>query len=188
MLGAGSGRHLHALAHNRDPRRVETGKRRGSIGSQQALGRRKRSRDEIDAILLRIVDRVTRRMRRAHRAGRTVTLRFRFDDFTRATRSSSLPQATSATAPLLAMARAVLEAAWPVIDERGGLTLIGLSIGNLVDERSEGIQLALPFERVESEVLDTTLAAVRDRFGGASLTRAATVGSNADAGVPMLPD
>ncbi len=140
-------------------------------------------------ILLRIVDRVTRRMRRAGRHGRTVTLRFRFGDFTRATRSSSLPQATSATAPLLATARAVLDASWPMIDERGGLTLIGLSVGNLVDERNGGgVQMALPFERSDSEVLDTALDAVRDRFGAASLTRAATVGSDADAGVPLLPD
>ena len=188
IVGTASGRQLSALSHNIDARRVETGKRRGSIGSQQALGRRKRSRDEIEVILLGIVDRVTRRMRRADRAGRTVTLRFRFDDYTRATRAASLPQATSATAPLLATARAVLDASWPLIDERGGLTLIGLSIGNLVDERHVGVQMALPFERIESEVLDTALDAVRARFGARSLTRAATVGSDADAGVPMLPD
>jgi len=189
IVGKASGRQLFALSHNVDSRRVEGGKRRGSIGSQQALGRRRRSRDEIDVILLRIVDRVTRRMRRAGRTGRTVTLRFRFDDFTRATRSSSLPQPTSATAPLLAIARAVLDTAWPLIDERGGLSLIGLSVGNLVSERDGvGTQMALPFERVESEVLDTALDAVRDRFGAASLTRAATFGSDADVGVPRLPD
>ncbi len=189
IVGVASGRQLHALAHNVDARRVETGKRRGSIGSQQALGRRPRSRAEIDAILLRVVDRVTRRMRRAARHGRTVTLRFRFADFTRATRSSSLPQPTSATAPLLATARAVLDASWPLIDERGGLTLIGLSVGNLVDERNAGgVQMALPFERSESEVLDAALDAVRDRFGAASLNRAVAVGSDADAGVPLLPD
>nr|WP_085946538.1 DNA polymerase IV [Ilumatobacter nonamiensis] len=189
IVGVASGRQLHALAHNVDARRVETGRRRGSIGSQQALGRRPRTRDEIAVVLLRLVDRVTRRMRRADRAGRTVTLRFRFADFTRATRASSLPQPTSATTPLLATARAVLDQSWEMIDERGGLTLIGLSIGNLVDVRDGvGIQLSLPFERSQSDVLDTALDAVRDRFGAASLTRAATVGSNADFGVPMLPD
>jgi DNA polymerase-4 len=40
MLGRASGRHLHALAHNRDPRPVRVGRRRRSIGSQRALGRR----------------------------------------------------------------------------------------------------------------------------------------------------
>ncbi|MGA9279335.1 MAG: DNA polymerase IV [Ilumatobacter sp.] len=189
IVGTASGRQLHALAHNVDARRVETGKRRGSIGSQQALGRRRRTREEIEVILLRLVDRVTRRMRRADRAGRTVTLRFRFQDFTRATRASSLPQPTSATAALLATARAVLDQSWEMIDERGGLTLIGLSIGNLVNlGDGVGIQMALPFDRSDSDVLDAAFDAVRDRFGAASLTRAATVGSDADAGVPMLPD
>lgn len=188
IVGAGSGGQLYALAHNIDARRVETGKRRGSIGSQQALGRGKRSHEELEVILLRIVDRVTRRMRNADRIGRTVTLRFRFDDFTRATRASSLPQATSATAPLLATARALLVAAWPMIDHKG-LTLLGLSVGNLANiDDAGGVQMALAFDRVESESLDTALDAVRDRFGSASLTRAATIGSDPDFGVPLLPD
>jgi DNA polymerase-4 len=188
IVGVGSGRQLHALAHNVDARRVETGKRRGSIGSQQALGRGRRSHAELEAILLRIVDRVTRRMRNADRIGRTVTLRFRFDDFSRATRSASLPQATSATAPLLATARALLFAAWPMIDQKG-LTLLGLSVGNLANVADAGgVQMALAFDRVESESLDTALDAVRDRFGSASLTRAATIGSDPDFGVPLLPD
>ena len=38
---AAAGRHLHALAHNRDPRRVDVGRRRRSIGTQRALGRRR---------------------------------------------------------------------------------------------------------------------------------------------------
>ncbi|MET0418153.1 MAG: DNA polymerase IV, partial [Actinoplanes sp.] len=94
IIGPGLGRHLHALAHNRDPRRVRVGHRRGSIGSQCALGRRRRPFAEIEATLDAVVDRVTKRMRKAGRAGRTVTLRMRFDDFTRATRSRSLLTAT----------------------------------------------------------------------------------------------
>ena len=81
MLGQASGRHLHALAHNRDRRRVQVGRRRGSIGSQRALGRRPRSHEQVDAILFGLVDRVTGRMRRAGRVGRTIVLRLRFDDF-----------------------------------------------------------------------------------------------------------
>ena len=41
--------------------------------------------------LVGLVDRVTRRMRAAGRVGRTVVLRLRFDDFSRATRSHTLP-------------------------------------------------------------------------------------------------
>ena len=105
LLGRGTGRHLHALAHNRDPRRVETGRRRRSIGAQRALGRRRRSEQEIDAALIGLVDRVTRRMRKANRVGRTVVLRLRFDDFARVTRSTTLAHATAETATILEAAR-----------------------------------------------------------------------------------
>ena len=66
---------------------VQVGRRRRSIGSQRALGRSPKSPEAIDASLVALVDRVTRRMRAAERVGRTVVLRLRFDDFTRATRS-----------------------------------------------------------------------------------------------------
>src|SRR5207253_4580152 len=87
MLGRASGRHLHALAHNRDPRPVRARRRRRSMGAQRALGRSPKSPDAVDAVVVGLVDRVTRRMRTAGRVGRTVVLRLRFDDFTRATRS-----------------------------------------------------------------------------------------------------
>jgi DNA polymerase-4 len=185
MLGRASGRHLHALAHNRDPRVVRAGQRRGSIGSQQALGRRRRSRSDIDVVLLRLVDRITRRMRKAARVGRTVTLRFRFDDFARATRSHSLPQHTSSTRTVHATAAALLDAAWPLI-ERRGLTLLGVSVGNL--RNAGAVQLTLPFERVGLIELEAALDAVRDRFGSASITRAGSIGTDAGFTVPMLPD
>src|SRR5687767_14567334 len=67
MLGRASGRHLHALAHNRDPRPVQARRRRRSIGAQRALGRRPRSSEEIDATVIALVDRVARRLRAAGR-------------------------------------------------------------------------------------------------------------------------
>ena len=108
MLGRASGRHLHALAHNRDPRPVQVGRRRGSIGSQRALGRTPTSPDALDATVIAIVDRVARRLRAAGRVCRTVVLRLRFDDFSRATRSHTLPQATAQTQVILATARWLL--------------------------------------------------------------------------------
>lgn len=185
IVGAGVGQQLHALAHNIDVRRVETGRRRGSIGSQQAMRRSRRTREDLDAVLRRLVDRVTRRMRRAQRVGRTVTLRFRFDDFERATRSASLSAATSATAPLYDLGRSLLDANRGLLDERG-LTLLGFSVSGLDD--GSAVQLTLPFQRAEADRLDDALDQVRDRFGSASLTRASTIGHDADFGVPVLPD
>jgi DNA polymerase-4 len=183
MLGRASGRHLHALAHNRDPRPVQTGRRRGSIGSQRALGRRPRPPEEIAASLIAIVDRVARRLRAAKRVCRTVTIRLRFADFSRATRSHTLPEPTANTETILVTASGLLRAARPVIDARG-LTLIGLSLSNLADEGA--YQLVLPFGRARD--LDAALDRVRDRFGSSAITRGVLVGRDPGISVPMLPD
>ena len=185
LLGRASGRHLHALAHNHDPRPVVVGRRRGSIGSQHALGRRPRSREDIDAVLAGLVDRVSRRMRAAGRIGRTVTLRLRFDDFSRATRSHTLPRATSHTRTLLAAARRLLANAYPMIELRG-LTLVGVAVANLDDGRA--MQPELPFDAHSGVDLDTALDAVRERFGSAAVTRAVLIGRDTGMVVPMLPD
>ena len=185
MLGAHAGRHLHALAHNQDPRRVRTGVRRSSIGSQCALGRRPRPFDEVEATLAALVDRVTRRMRSGRRAGRTVTLRLRFGDYTRVTRSHSLLTATMQTRAILQTALALLRAARPMIDERG-LTLVGVAVGNLDSDGS--VQLELPFATQDDDSLDAALDAVRDKFGGTAVTRAAALGHDLDPSVPILPD
>ena len=110
IVGRAAGRHLNALAHNRDPRRIDVGRRRRSIGTQRALGRRARSPDTLDIDLIRLVDRLARRLRQAHRVSRTVTLRLRFDDFSRATRSRTLPEATADTLELLTACRVLLNA------------------------------------------------------------------------------
>lgn len=182
MLGKASGRHLHALAHNRDPRPVQVGRRRRSIGSQRALGRRQH---DLDAILASLVDGTSRRLRTGHRGCRTVVLRLRFADFTRATRSHTLIHPTADTAMLLATARQLLAAATPEIRERG-ITLLGVSLANLGNEDS--IQLMLPFDEVEPGALDSTLDSLRSRFGASSVTRAALLGRDPGLSVPLLPD
>ncbi|TDD52126.1 DNA polymerase IV [Kribbella antibiotica] len=185
MLGRASGRHLHALAHNRDPRPIEVGRRRRSIGSQRALGRSFKSAATLDAILAGLVDRVTRRMRSAGRSGRTVTLRLRFDDFTRATRSHTLPQATDQTRAVLITARALFAAAQPLITAQG-LTLIGISVGSLENEAA--VQLALPFDKAANNELDSALDRVKDKFGANAITRGTLLGRDQGLTMPMLPD
>jgi DNA polymerase IV len=185
MLGRASGRHLHALAHNRDPRPIEVGRRRRSIGSQRALGRSPKSPETLDAILAGLVDRVTRRMRSAGRAGRTVTLRLRFDDFSRATRSHTLPQATGQTRAILITARSLMATARPMIVKQG-ITLVGISVGNLENEST--VQLALPFDKASNNELDSALDNVRDRFGTNAVTRGVLLGRDQGLTVPMLPD
>jgi DNA polymerase-4 len=185
MLGRGSGRHLHALAHNLDPRPVQGRRRRGSIGSQRARGRAPWTPDSVDADVVALVDRVTRRMRAAGRVGRTVVLRLRFADFTRATRSHTLPRATSSTGLVLATARALLAASMPEL-ERRGLTLVGISVANL--ESADAVQLTLPFEQGDRDALDAALDSVRDRFGSKAITRGVLLGRDPGLTMPLLPD
>ena len=185
MLGVASGRHLHALAHNLDPRSVRTGRRRGSIGSQRALGRGPTSHEELDASLIGLVDRVTRRLRAARRVGRTVVLRLRFDDFSRATRSHTLDRPTAQTHTILATARGLLAAARPTIEQRG-VTLVGVAVANLEDDRP--LQLMLPIDRRNDGALDAAVDEVRTRFGTDALTRAVLLGRGEGLTMPVLPD
>ena len=185
MLGRAAGRHLHALAHNRDPRLVQTGRRRRSIGSQRALGRTPRSMEDIDASVVAIVDRVAHRLRSGRRVCRTVVLRLRFADFMRATRSQTMPQATAQTQKLLDTARELLATARPLIETQG-LTLVGISLTNFEDE--DRVQLALPFERQHDAALDAALDEVRDRFGSAAVTRAVLLGRDPGLAMPLLSD
>jgi DNA polymerase-4 len=184
LLGRASGRHLHALAHNRDPRRVQTGRRRGSIGSQRALGRRGASWEVVDSSVIAIVDRVTRRLRTGRRLCRTVVLRLRFDDFTRATRSLTLPRLTDQSPTILHAARTLLATARPLI-ERRGITLVGLSLTNL--QSADRVQLSLT-DDWRPEALDSALDEIRDRHGSKAITRAVLVGRDSGVTMPLLPD
>jgi DNA polymerase-4 len=153
------------------------------MGTQHALGRRRRSPEELDAVLVGIVDRIARRLRAARRVCRTVVLRLRFQDFTRATRSHTLPHGTQQTEPILATARALLATVMPTI-ERQGLTLLGISLTNLED--ASAVQLVLAFER--RHAIDEALDSVRDRFGTTAITRAVLLGREQSQSVPLLPD
>lgn len=187
MVGGAMARQLYALSRNIDRRRVTTGVRRSSVGAQRALGRRGNtmSAAEVDAVVVNLVDRITRRMRGAGRTGRTVVLRLRFDDFGRATRSHTLPRATASTDAILGAARALVTAAAPVIAERG-LTLIGFAVSNIDHAGSQ--QLELPFESEPDPVaIDGAIDEVRQRFGNAMLTRGVLVGRDPGLEMPTLP-
>jgi DNA polymerase-4 len=185
LLGKAQGAHLHALARLRDPRPVNPTQRRRSIGSQRALGRKPRTPDELDLFLTQIVDRLGRRLRDGDRVCRTVVLRLRFGDFTKATRSHTVGSATDRTAIILAVARALLAASQPEIDERG-ITLIGISLAQL--RQTNDLQPELPIDWGEGERLDTVLDAVRDKFGSASVARAVQLGRDEGLSAPLLPE
>jgi DNA polymerase IV len=186
IVGRAMGHQLHALSRNIDRRRVTTTVRRRSVGAQRALGRRGSgmSPAEIDAVVVNLIDRITGRMRAAGRTGRTVVLRLRFDDFSRATRSQTMPWATSATQPILTTARQLLASVGPVIAERG-LTLVGFAVSGI--DRSGAQQLMLPFGG-EAPAIDEAVDRIRRRYGKSAVTRAVLVGRDPGLEMPHLPD
>jgi DNA polymerase IV len=197
LVGGAMGCRLYALSRNADRRRVSTGVRRRSLGAQRALGRSGSSMSpaEIDAVVIALIDRVTGRMRAAGRTGRTVVLRLRFDDFSRAARSHTLPWATSSTQTILATARRLVTSAAPVIAERG-LTLIGFAVSDI--DRSGAEQLMLPFTATaggtpacggtQLAAVDAAVDRVRRRYGKSALTRGVLVGRDTGLETPHLPD
>ncbi|WP_206426187.1 DNA polymerase IV [Nakamurella sp. s14-144] len=186
IVGNASGRHLYALAHFEDPRQVVTGKRRGSMGAQSAMGRGLKSPGDIDTTMVALVDRVTRRLRASERRGRTILLRLRFDDFTRITRSHTLSRSTDQTAPILAASRQLLAESMPLIREQG-LTLVGISVHNFDDDETAD-QLELPYESSPGKALDKALDEVRLKFGDAAVTRAVLLGRRDGITLPVLPE
>jgi DNA polymerase IV len=142
---------------------------------------------EIDAVVVSLIDRITGRMRAAGRTGRTVVLRLRFDDFSRATRSRTLPSATSSTQPILAAARGLVAAAAPTISERG-LTLVGFAVSSI--DRSGAQQLMLPFGEGAAALqnVDAAIDEIRRRYGRSALTPAVLVGRDPGLEMPHLPD
>jgi DNA polymerase-4 len=189
LVGGAMGRQLYALSHNVDRRRVVTGQRRRSVGAQRALGRAgsAMSAAEVDAVVVNLVDRITRRMRKADRTGRTVVLRLRFADFSRVTRSHTMARATASTDAILDAARTLVAAAGPLIAERG-LTLVGFAVSNI--DRDGAQQLSLPFGEIaeDSLTIDLAIDRVRGRYGNAALTRGVLVGRDPGFEMPMLPD
>ncbi len=179
-------RQLHALANNRDPRPVRRRPPPRSIGSQHAFGRRDLSPAELETDLVAIVDRVTRRLRAARRVGRTVVLRLRFDDYTRATRSQTLrhPTAQNPCHPRH-RPRSLLAEAQPLIRERG-LTLVGITIANLQND--------LPFSSACPSTRTTKTSSTRPRPRSATASarchhpRRPPLGRRPALELPLLPD
>ncbi|WP_140460184.1 DNA polymerase IV [Cellulomonas oligotrophica] len=184
VLGPAAGRHLHAVVHGRTPERVVTDRTRTSVGAQRALGPGPHTPDDVRAALRGLVDRVCRRLRAGHRTARTVVLRLRFADYTRATRSHSLPHATASGADLTAVALRLLADAAPRVAERG-LTLVGVSVTQLASD--DVVQPTLALGGPDRDGLDGAVDAVAARFGSGTLTRASLLRVGEGFAAPEAP-
>lgn len=173
VLGPGASGALHSLSWNRDPRHVQRGRRAGSVGSQQALGRGLTDRDEMAVVVLGLADRVGRRLRAKDRMGSTLTVRVRFPGPRSVTRSHTLGAPTGSTAALSNLGVVLVDRA---LGDNAGetVTLIGLSLSNLTtddhrqleldlgdgDVLRSGSDIALKRSRLEDSVDE-----IREKFG-----------------------
>jgi DNA polymerase-4 len=171
-LGPGASGALHALAWNRDPRPVRGGRRAGSVGSQQALGRGLTDPEELAVVVLGLADRVGRRLRKKQRSGSTLSVRVRFPGPRLVSRSHTLPTATSSTSALAELGSVLLGRA--IQGEVDPVTLVGLSVSNLTTDQY--LQLELAVDRgdvlhagsgldLKRRALDASVDQVRERFG-----------------------
>ncbi len=178
LLGAGVG---PAPARARAQPRPAAGAGRPPAAARSARSARsaarRRSAEEIDATLVGLVDRVTRRMRAARRVGRTVVLRLRFDDFTRATRSHTLPHATAETQ--IDPRHGARAARGRDAADRAPRPHAGRRRGRQPRRRPAPSSSRCRSTAHSGGALDAALDAVRDRFGSAAVTRAVLLGRDA---------
>ena len=175
LLGQAASSKLGMLAENVDPRHVVTARRASSVGAQSALARQPASAPLIRSTLGYLVDRAAGRLRAGRRAARTVTVRVRFAGLRSVTRSSTFPVAVSATLTLAEAATALALEALAAHPEERDVTLVGVSLSNLVGE--PGLQLELPGFGLDDRSrpgspwgstrwgVDRSVDAIRDRFG-----------------------
>ncbi len=174
LLGPAAGAKLTALCANRDPRPVDAGRSAASVGAQTALGLRDAEPDLVRTTLGYLADRVAGRLRAAGLAGRTVTARVRFAGLRSVTRSSTLPVAVSATLTVTEVATELAQGALADSRQRR-ISLLGISVSNLVPEPAQQLELALgldpdpqrpgtPSSAARWQV-DRSVDAIRTRFG-----------------------
>jgi DNA polymerase-4 len=173
-LGDAQGRHLYALAWNRDDRGVEPEREVKSVGHEETFPTDLTDRDALAREVLRMSERVAERLRDGGRAGRTVQLKLRYKDFRTITRSRTLPEPTNLAADIDAVARTLLDA----VDLGDGIRLIGVAVQQLRDvgdlEDGTETQHELPFgidagaargSDPRRRAVEDSMDAVRKRFG-----------------------
>jgi DNA polymerase-4 len=170
-LGTAAGQHLHDLAWGRDDRVVEPDRRTKSISHEETYSRDLKATDDLRRELVRLADSAARRVRAAGLAGRTVTLKVRFGDFTTITRSHTFPVPTDTGHDVAAAALVLLDS----VEVVGGVRLLGVAVSNLID----GASRQLSFDDAEQGWVEATRAVddIRRRFGTAAVGPARLAGA-----------
>ncbi|MGH9094997.1 MAG: DNA polymerase IV [Acidimicrobiales bacterium] len=190
VLGAAAGSKLASLSANVDPRQVEKPRPAKSVGAQSALGRRAATPELLRETLGYLGDRVAGRLRRAQRAGRTITVRVRFTQMRSVTRSLTFPVAISSTLTVTEVATQLATATLADHPSERDITLLGVSVSNLAGEQSLQLEMPLSLDGelhrpgapggVARWAVDRSVDAVRAKFGDTAVGYASVVFSGVD--------
>jgi DNA polymerase IV len=171
VVGEALGAHLHALARGEDPRPVTPSEPARSLSAEATFEEDLDDPDVLRRHLLRLAEKVARRLRRADVAGRTVTIKVRFDSFETVTRSATLAEPTDRTHEIVAVSRRLLD---DLRLERARVRLLGVGVSNLGDALAAR-QLTLDVPAAADprwEELDEVVDRVAERFGDVGVSYA----------------
>jgi DNA polymerase IV len=138
-LGPSAGAHLHDLAWGRDPRPVEPARAVKSISHEQTYPYDLFDRGDVEREAVRLADGVASRLRRSGLAGRTVTVKVRYQDFATITRSETVTPAVDTGVAIARAAQALLAA----VDLSPGVRLLGVGVSNLGEPPPRQLSLDL---------------------------------------------
>ncbi|MDG2020683.1 MAG: DNA polymerase IV [Phycisphaerales bacterium] len=166
-FGAASAR-FHDLAHGRDDRPVIGDRTAKSVGHEQTFGVDLPDPREVEAVLLRHVERVAARLRRRDRRARSIVVKIRDGEFVTNTRSRTLEEPTDRTDVLWETARTLFRE-WTFRPVR----LIGMAAERF-EEAVPDLFSGSDEENARIRRLDAATDAIRDRFGGEAIARTAS--------------
>jgi DNA polymerase-4 len=178
-VGHHLGSHLHELAWGSDRREIvprgSSDEPDKSMGANETFGRDTDDRSVITRELLKLTGRVTRRMRTAGVAGRTVTITVRFADFTTITRSKTIPEATDVTHEVHRTAVRLYDALGL---QRARIRLVGVRVEGLVPRETVHRQLVLGEREHGWSDADGAVDRATRRFGSAAVRPATLIGTD----------
>jgi DNA polymerase-4 len=169
-IGVEAAEHLLELARGYDVREVESGERPKSIGRENTFAADLHDLDSMERELLAFADDVARRLRRKNLRCLGVTLKVRFEDFSRITRAALFDEPTDVAEPLYQAAVNLLRTR--VDMRRGGVRLLGLTATRLLSPDEVTATLFQDVAALRQRSVAQTGDRLRARFGADAITRA----------------
>ncbi len=139
-----SGHYYYHISRAHDDRLVEPNRIRKSVGAERTYAEDLTTAEEMDERLKPLAEEVGDYLTSKNNAGRTVTLKIKYADFTQNTRSKTFVSGVQSADLLWHLAKELLRTPFvPQLPVR----LLGISVSGLLSEQDErhGHQLAFPF-------------------------------------------